>query len=124
MGRGKQEIFGRLAELVGGAQPRHEGRPEFSGPRPVYEISDRIRAVAFSKHLGLAVADMVKSSWVYKRLRNFRAGIEGTISFAKRIFGLDRCDWSGFPSFRAYVLGSVFACNLLILARHLLARSA
>jgi IS5 family transposase len=82
-----------------------------------------VQDVAFSKHLGLSVADMVKSSWVYKRLRNFRAGIEGTISFAKRIFGLDCCDWSGFPSFRAYVLGSVFACNLLILARHLLARS-
>lgn len=45
MARGKQEIFGRLAELVGGAQPRREGQPEFSGPRPVYEISDRIRAV-------------------------------------------------------------------------------
>lgn len=26
----------------------------------------------------------------------FRAGIEGTISFAKRIFGLGRCDWRRF----------------------------
>ena len=80
-----------------------------------------IQDVAFSKHLGLAVADMVKSSWVYKRLRNFRAGIEGTISFVKRTFGLDRCSWSGFASFRAYVQGSVLACNLLVLARHQLA---
>jgi IS5 family transposase len=83
-----------------------------------------VQDVAFSKHLGLSVTDMVKSSWVYKRLRNFRAGIEGTISFVKRIFGLDRCAWSGFASFRAYVHGSVLACNLLVLARHLLASSA
>jgi IS5 family transposase len=82
-----------------------------------------IQDVAFSKHIGLSVTDMVKSSWVYKRLRNFRAGIEGTISFVKRIFGLDRCLWSGFASFRAYVQGSVLACNLLVLARHLLASS-
>jgi transposase, IS5 family len=83
-----------------------------------------VQDVAFSKHLGLSVTDMVKSSWVYKRLRNFRAGIEGTISFVKRIFGLDRCHWSGFASFRGYVQGSVLACNLLVLARHLLASPA
>lgn len=82
-----------------------------------------VEDVAFSKHLGLALTDMVKSTWVYKKLRNFRAGIEGTISFIKRIFGLDRCHWSGFPSFRAYVFGSVLACNLLVLARHQLMSS-
>jgi hypothetical protein len=35
----------------------------------------------FSKRVGLAISDMVKNSWVYKRLRDFRAGIEGVISF-------------------------------------------
>ena len=30
--------------------------------------------VAFHKKCGIAVADMVKSPWVYRRLRNFRAG--------------------------------------------------
>jgi IS5 family transposase len=82
-----------------------------------------VEDVAFSKRVGLAITDMVKSSWVYKKLRNFRAGVEGTISFIKRIFGLDRCHWSGFASFRAYVLGSVLSCNLLVLARHLLTSS-
>ena len=47
--------------------------------------------VAFSKHVGLKVTDMVKSEWVMKKLRNFRAGIEGNISFIKRCFGLNRC---------------------------------
>ena len=36
--------------------------------------------VAFHKKRGLAVEDMVKSRWVYRKLRNFRAGIEAGIS--------------------------------------------
>lgn len=83
-----------------------------------------VEDVAFSKRGGLQITEMVKSSWVYRCLRNFRAGIEGTISFLKRVFGLDRCTWSGFRSFKAYVCGSVLACNLLVLARHLLAAAS
>lgn len=82
-----------------------------------------VEDVAFSKHGSLPVTDMVKSSWVFRRLRNFRAGIEGTISFLKRSFGLDRCTWSGFESFKAYVFASVLTCNLLVVARNLLAAS-
>ena len=74
--------------------------------------------VAFSKKRGLQVLDMVKSTWVYRRLRNFRAGVEGMISFLKRCFGLDRCTWRSLTSFRSYVWGSVVSANLLLLARH------
>jgi IS5 family transposase len=63
---------------------------------------------------------MTRSSWVYKRLRDFRAGIEGMISFLKRAFGLDRCTWRGVVSFESYVQASVLTANLLTLARHLL----
>src|SRR5262249_23607758 len=35
----------------------------------------------------LAVEDMVKSRWVYRKLRNFRAGIEAGISCLKRAYG-------------------------------------
>lgn len=76
--------------------------------------------VVFSKHVGLEVADMAKSKWVFRKLRNFRAGVEAGISLLKRSFGLDRCNWSGSESFAAYVWGSVLSCNLLVLARHLL----
>jgi len=79
-----------------------------------------VKDVVFSKGRGLEIGDMVKSSWVYKRLRDFRAGIEGNISFLKRIFGLDRCTWKSWPSFQSYVWGSIFSFNLLVLARHLL----
>jgi IS5 family transposase len=80
-----------------------------------------IHDVAFSKKRGLAISDMTRSAWVYRCLRNFRAGIEGLISFLKRAFGLDRCTWKGASSFASYVMASVVAGNLLTLARHMLA---
>ncbi|MCP4679391.1 MAG: hypothetical protein GY854_28660 [Deltaproteobacteria bacterium] len=77
--------------------------------------------MSFSKRRGLKVADMVKSTWVYKRLRKFRAGIEGMISYLKRSFGLRRCNWRGLESFKAYAWSSVVTANLLLLARHIIA---
>jgi len=74
--------------------------------------------VMFCKKRGLEILDMAKSTWVYKNLRNFRAGIEGMISFLKRCFGVGRCTWQGLASFKSYVWGSVISANLLILARH------
>jgi transposase, IS5 family len=77
--------------------------------------------VVFHKRRGLDIEDMASSARVFKKLRAFRAGIEGTISFLKRVFGLERCTWRSFDSFKAYVQASVLACNLLVLARRLLA---
>jgi IS5 family transposase len=71
----------------------------------------------FSKKRGLAILDMVKSTWVYKQLKNFRAGIEANISHLKRSFGLRRCNWSGWDGFQQYVWSSVVSYNLLALAR-------
>lgn len=76
-----------------------------------------VKDVAFSKRRGFAVLDMVKSNWVYKQLRNFRAGIEANISTLKRAFGLDRCNWSGREAFKQYVWSSIVSYNLLVLAR-------
>jgi IS5 family transposase len=73
--------------------------------------------VAFHKKRGLAIEDMVKSRWVYRRLRNFRAGIEAGISCLKRAYGLTRSTWRGLAHFRAYVWSSVVAYNLTLLAR-------
>jgi IS5 family transposase len=80
--------------------------------------------VVFHKRCGLEVEDMASSTRVYKKLRAFRAGIEGTISFLKRVFGLERCTWCGFDSFMSYVQASVLSCNLLVIARKLLAATA
>lgn len=79
-----------------------------------------IADVMFHKRVGLDIADMVKSSWIYKKLRNFRAGIEGIISFLKRAFGADRSRWKGLRSFKACAMSAVVSANLLTLARHAL----
>ena len=80
-------------------------------------VSDAV----FAKKRGLEIVDMAKSVWVYKQLRNFRAGVEGMISFLKRGFGLTRCTWSGFESFKAYAWSSVLSANLLLMARRRMA---
>lgn len=74
-----------------------------------------VKDVMFAKKRGLGVLDMVKSLWVYKKLRNFRAGIEANISRLKRAFGLDRCNWQGWPGFRQYVWSAVVSYNVLVL---------
>jgi IS5 family transposase len=77
--------------------------------------------VCFAKRRGLPVLDMVKSRWVYRKLKRFRAGIESVISLLKRAFGLDRCIWKGAAGFVCYVRLGVLTANLLTLARHRLA---
>ena len=80
-----------------------------------------LKDICFSKRRGLAIEDMCRSNWVYKQLRNFRAGIESGISWLKRSLGLDRCTWKGFESFKSYVWASIVSANLLTLARKQLA---
>jgi transposase, IS5 family len=75
-----------------------------------------VKDVCFAKKRNLNILDMVKSSYVYKKLRNFRAGIEAIISTMKRAFGLDRCTWKGWEGFKQYVWSSVVAFNLQVLA--------
>jgi transposase, IS5 family len=73
--------------------------------------------MAFHKKCGLGAEDMAKSRWVYRKLRNFRAGIEAGISCLKRAYGLDRCTWRGLERFKAYVWSSVVAHNLALFVR-------
>src|SRR3954469_15325271 len=73
--------------------------------------------MAFHKKSGLTIEDMVRSRWVYRKLRNFRAGIEAGISCLKRAYGLARCTWRGLDHFKAYVWSSVVAYNLALFVR-------
>jgi len=81
-----------------------------------------VEDVAFNKRSGLEIHEMVRSAWVFRRLRDFRSGIEGIISTLKRAFQMDRCTWRGAESFKAYVWSSVTSFNLVAMARHLLVR--
>lgn len=73
--------------------------------------------MAFNKKRGLSIPDMPKSAWVYRQLKNFRAGIEAGISCLKRAYGLTRCTWKGLQHYRSFVWSSVVGYNLTVMAR-------
>jgi transposase, IS5 family len=98
----------RQAAADGGFATRHN-----LAAAKAWGISD----MAFHKKAGLRIEDMVKSKWVYRKLRNFRAGIEAGISCLKRAYGLARCTWRGLDHFKTYVWSSVVAYNLVLFAR-------
>jgi len=79
-----------------------------------------VEDICFTTHPGVDVTEWVRSLQVFKKLRNFRAGIEGCISTMKRVRGPDRCTWRGFESFCSYVWLSIVSFNLRVLADHLL----
>lgn len=80
-----------------------------------------VKDVCFSKRCGIEVEEMAKSRWVFEKLRNFRAGIEGIISVLKRAFGMAKAMWSGRKGFHSYVKSAVVAYNLTVIARAQLA---
>jgi len=77
----------------------------------------QVTDVVFHKKRGLKVEEMAKSAWVYRKLRNFRAGIKAGVSCLKRAYGLGRCSWKGLAHFKAYVWSSVVAHNLALFSR-------
>lgn len=111
----QKELYGRMPRQVsvdGGFA---------SKDNLAYAKREQIKDAVFAKKRGLSVLEMAKSSWVYKKLRNFRAGIEAGISTLKRAFGLDRCTWKSWEGFGRYVWSSIVSYNLLVLARTKLA---
>jgi IS5 family transposase len=73
--------------------------------------------VVFAKAKGISVNEMAGDADTFRALRNFRAGIEATISFLKRCVGWTRCAWRSLRSFTAYAWASVVTANLLLIAR-------
>ncbi len=54
---------------------------------------------------------------IFRHAQRFRAGVEGTISYLKRALGLARCLCKGWRNYQSTIGASIFAHNLLILAR-------
>lgn len=54
---------------------------------------------------------------IFRLAQAFRAGVEGSISFLKRILGLARCMRKGWRNYASAVGATVFAHNLLVLTR-------
>ncbi len=107
----QQELYGRMPRQVS-ADGGFASKDNLA-----YAKGHGVKDAAFAKKRGLSVLAMARSTWVYKALRNFRAGIEAGISTLKRAFGLDRCTWKGWEGFGRYVWSSIVSYNLLVLAR-------
>lgn len=115
-------MLDRHHDLYGGYPRQVSADGAYASKHNLAEAKARgLDDVVFAKKRGLKVEDMASSTWIYRQLRNFRAGIEGMVSFLKRVFGLGRCTWKGAESFASYVGASVVSANLLLLARHLMA---
>jgi len=78
-----------------------------------------VKDIAFSATKGNKLSELVTSDRIYKALRKWRAGIEGIISAGKRAYGLTRCNWRSFESFKSYVQLAVLTFNVHTLARHM-----
>ena len=106
----QKQVFGKVPRQVtadGG----------FASEDNVYDAKEMVvKDVCFSKPVGLGIEEMVKSPWVFQKLRNFRAGIEGIISTLKRGFGLSKVLWKGVSGFASYVHSSIVSYNLTKIA--------
>ena len=82
-----------------------------------------VRELTFSKNLSMKLETLVSSPRIHRRLLNFRAGIEGCISFIKRVFSFSRVLDRSKKSFQAALQLGAAACNLTLLARYNIARA-
>lgn len=116
--------------LVDGCLQSHrkvfgENPREFSADKGFYESMARIEeleadieVVSIAKKGPRTEEEAARESGKdFKLGQRFRAGVEGTISFLKRALGMFRCRNRGWDHYVASVGVTVFAHNLLILAR-------
>jgi len=87
-----EEVLNRHADIFGKV-PRQAALDGGFASRANVKLAKEngVEDVCLSKRRGIEITDMVKSTWVYERLKRFRAGVEAGISFLKRCFGMDRC---------------------------------
>lgn len=112
------DILERQKEVLGKTPKKMAADGGFASKSNLEKAKNAgVEDMAFAKKRGLKVLDMVRSEWIYEKLRRFRAGIEGIISVLKRAFGLKRCNWSTWEGFKKYIYSCIVAFNLQVLAR-------
>lgn len=90
----------------------------WESPQKMDELSKRVACVSIGKKGNRTEAERTREHSLAFRLgQRFRAGVEGTISYLKLGLGLWRCMNKGWLHYTATVGATVFAHNLLVLAR-------
>ena len=107
----QETIYGRLPESVaadgGYASAANLDQAKALG----------VSEVVFQKKKGLTIEAMSSSKRVYKKLCDFRAGVESNVSELKRAYGLKRALWRGLEGFKACVWSAICSYNLVRMAR-------
>ena len=107
-----KELFGEYPDELAADKGYYEGMKQ------IKHLSEKIRVVAIAKKGKRTEEQMQRETDpAFRHAQRFRAGVEGTISFLKRVLRLFRCYNKGWEHYVATVGATVLAHNLLILAR-------
>jgi IS5 family transposase len=81
-------------------------------------LEQRIETVSIAKKGKRTQAQLDREhDPVFRHAQRFRAGVEGTISYLKRVLGLSRCFTKGWTHYQSTIGANIFTHNLLILTR-------
>lgn len=105
-------LFGTYPNALAADKGYYAGMPQ------IERLSEIVETVAIRKK-GKRTEEQTRRETdpAFRHAQRFRAGVEGSISFLKRVLGLFRCYNKGWEHYVATVGATIFAHNLLILAR-------
>jgi IS5 family transposase len=107
-----KKLFGAYPDTVAADKGYYENMAT------IHSIGKKIELVSIAKKGKRTEAESAREADPkFRFAQRFRAGIEGTISYLKRILGLFRCFTKGWDHFVSTVGATIFTHNLLILAR-------
>lgn len=105
-------LFGKYPEQVAADKGYYESVDALE------DLRQKVKLVSIAKKGSRTVEETEREhDPAFRHAQRFRAGVEGTISFLKRVLGLLRCFNKGWEHFAATVGATVFSHNLLTLAR-------
>jgi len=105
-------LFGQFPESLAADKGYYESMAA------IEELSRSIETVSIAKKGSRTEKEALRESDPdFRFAQRFRAGVEGTISFLKRILGLFRCFNKGWPHYVSTIGAAIFTHNLLLLAR-------
>lgn len=106
-----EKLFGQLPRSIAADKGYWSGAV-------IEEIDDQVDIVAIPKMGRRTISeDEREIDPLFRIAQRFRAGIEGSISFLKRILRLARCMNKGWTHYASTVGATIFAHNLVVLAR-------
>lgn len=105
-------LFGDYPETVAADKGYYENMKQ------IEDLGKKIEVVGIAKK-GKRTEEQTRRETdpAFRHAQRFRAGVEGTISFLKRVLGLFRCYNKGWEHYVATVGATILAHNLLLLAR-------